>query len=122
MMGAGITYGGPNCMDCGEVVTWVGVCGACHMRAVGDVASDMHAVIIVEFWAGFMAGGLPYGWQMRAENVDEYEHDLSVVGPGSRIKCDFRVTDSWSHYAAEEMLREKAWAAEYAARPRMDEQ
>jgi len=96
--------------------------GPVYVHVPVEYVADMRAVVIVEFWAGFMAGGLPYGWQMRAENVDEYEHDLSVVGPGSRIKCDFRVTDSWSHYAAEEMLREKAWAAEYAARPRMDEQ
>ena len=82
---------------------------------------DMRAVVIVEFWA-MMAGALPYGWQMRADNVAEYEYEFSVVGPGAHIKCDFRVTDSWSHYAAEEMLRAKAWAAEYAARPRMDEQ
>ena len=92
-------------------------------KTLNDAACrlDMRAVVIVEFWA-MMAGALPYGWQMRADNVAEYEYEFSVVGPGAHIKCDFRVTDSWSHYAAEEMLRAKAWAAEYAARPRMDEQ
>ena len=92
-------------------------------KTLNDAACrlDMRAVVIGEFWA-MMAGALPYGWQMRAENVEEYEQEFSVVGPGSRIKCDFRTTDSWSHYAAEEMLRAKAWSAEYAARPRMDEQ
>ena len=62
---------------------------------------DMRAVVIVEFWA-MMAGGLPYG---------TYEYcSAHLYVPGGPPPF----------YTWEDDATRRAWAAEYAARPRLE--
>ena len=69
---------------------------------------DMRAVVIVEFWA-MMAGALPYGWYINGcQRGSSFRMPVGPMGAGTEIAAD--------HQSAVCV----AWAAEYAARPRLE--
>lgn len=105
-------------------------CGVCHDSRCGECAAGdreddaidarehmMRGVVIVEFWA-MMAGALPYGWAWEESNSGPYTYDLSVWGFGASLPHPRRVECRWSENEAHDELPARAWAAEYAARPR----
>ena len=81
---------------------------------------DMRAVVIVEFWA-MMAGSLPFGWRFEERDAGPYAYMAWVSGSGGDIGHPQRVQCSYSEAEAVADLSGKAWAAEYAARPRMEQ-
>jgi len=75
---------------------------------------DMRAVIIVEFWA-MMAGALPYGWSAHPSDVVS-GYVYAEHSDGSSV-----ASRNPLHRWADEMAAwADAWAAEYAARPRLE--
>ncbi len=71
---------------------------------------DMRAVVIVEFWA-MMAGGLPYAWHwapspLTSRSIKPLRCAMHATGADVPSRADWSVDD--------------IWAAEYAARPRME--
>ena len=76
---------------------------------------DLRGVVIVEFWA-MMSGALPFGWREYAES-----HGYCALGPeGSGCRVP-KKTDGETWLDAVLRLSSAAWAAEYAARPRLEE-
>jgi len=80
---------------------------------------DMRAVVIVEFWA-MMAGALPLGWRFEERDTGPYTYMAWASGPGGDIGHPERVQCQYSEAEAVADLSGKAWAAEYAARPRLE--
>ena len=80
--------------------------GPVYVHVPVEYVADMRAVVIVEFWA-MMAGALPYGWQRR----------WGVPHPTHR-GC-WCVAEPDGYDWGDISLRD-AWAAEYAARPRIE--
>jgi len=71
---------------------------------------DMRAVVIVEFWA-MMAGALPFG---ACEDAEEAAGRTVCAGAGwAWVLCHDEI-------AGPRRVQRLAWAAEYAARPRIE--
>ena len=102
-------------------------CGDCHLCTrceEEESASHMHrvlcGVVIVEFWAR-MSGALPFGWAWEEVPAGQYAYHLQVIGFGEALLFPDLVQCAASERCAHDELPPKAWAAEYRARPRLEE-
>ena len=99
--------------------------GPVYVHVPVEYVADMRAVVIVEFWA-MMAGSLPYGWQMQfvvfdRNNVNWFAAVHSSLETTEPRMEDPGLRDKNDNVHLPEVVWD-AWAEEYAARPRMDEQ
>ena len=98
-------------------------------KTLNDAADrlDMRAVVIVEFWA-MMAGSMPYGWKAKSRHLKTKRRGRFVLWSECanaptrtrRSYQDENCQDGWTMWEVRSLVRGDAWAAEYAARPRME--